>query len=284
MRYGVPDDDMPDSSLPPGWGSPSFDDRDLDAVLAGETADISPGLRPVVDFLATLQAPAAPAELRGEAMAMAEFRALGLGQAAPPARLAPAPQPQAPPAGPRRRGAARHRSRRVRPPASPLAVAMSAVAAAAAVIVIVVAFTGNLPGPIQRLTRHQATPAAGHSAAPKGDTQSAAAATAHPEVTSAPAAPEPATACRAYFDYFRQAEPASSWSAEFAAWQRLSAIVGSQNPGQVYRDCAPYVSGFFPQWPPVFGQNPFGGHQGSQGNYGDNQSGSQNGQAGGPSR
>jgi len=284
MRFGVPDDDMPDSLLPPGWGPPPFDDRDLDAVLAGETADVSPVLRPVVDFLATLQAPAAPAELRGEEMAMAEFRALGLGQAPPPVRPAPTPQPQAPPAGRRRRGAARHRSRRVRRPASPLAVAMSVAAAAAAVIVIVVAFTGNLPGPIQRLTGHQATPSAGHSAAPRGGTQSAAVATAHPEVTSAPPAPEPSTACRAYFDYFRQAEPPSSWQAEISAWHRLSALVGSQNLVQVYRDCAPYVSGLSPQWPPVFDQNQSGGHQDVQGNNGNSQPGSQNGQGGGLSR
>ncbi|MFY9867691.1 MAG: hypothetical protein WAK58_28120, partial [Trebonia sp.] len=75
---------MPDSLLPPGWGFAPFDERDLDAVLSGKTADVPVALRPVADVLASLRAGPVPAELYGEANAMAEFRALGLGQAGRP--------------------------------------------------------------------------------------------------------------------------------------------------------------------------------------------------------
>ncbi|MFY9777187.1 MAG: hypothetical protein WAK28_21675, partial [Trebonia sp.] len=75
---------MPDSLLPPGWGFAPFDERDLDAVLSGKTADVPVALRPVADALASLRAGPVPAELYGEANAMAEFRALGLGQAGRP--------------------------------------------------------------------------------------------------------------------------------------------------------------------------------------------------------
>src|SRR5215469_1821349 len=77
---------MPDSPLPPWWGPAPFDERDLDAVLSGEAIDIPVALRPVADALAALQAAPMPAELRGQATIMAEFRALaefrttGLGQ------------------------------------------------------------------------------------------------------------------------------------------------------------------------------------------------------------
>ena len=46
---------MPDSFPPPGWGPAPFDERDLDAVLAGKTADVPVALHPVVDVLAALR-------------------------------------------------------------------------------------------------------------------------------------------------------------------------------------------------------------------------------------
>ena len=52
-RYGVPDDEMPDSILPPWWGPAPFDERDLDAVLSGEMTDIPAVLRPVVPTRST---------------------------------------------------------------------------------------------------------------------------------------------------------------------------------------------------------------------------------------
>ena len=65
-RFGVPDGDMPDSLPPPGWGPAPFDERDLDAVLAGKTADVPVALRPVADALAALRAGPVAAELYGE--------------------------------------------------------------------------------------------------------------------------------------------------------------------------------------------------------------------------
>jgi hypothetical protein len=103
---------MPDSLLPPSWGPAPFDERDLDAVLSGETAEIHPALRPVADTLAVLRAAApTPAELHGEAAVMAEYRALGLGQSDGPAQTLVLP---AVPAGRPPRRAARHRARRRR--------------------------------------------------------------------------------------------------------------------------------------------------------------------------
>ena len=45
-RFGVPDGDMPDSLLPPGWGFAPFDERDLDAVLSGSILE-RPETKPV---------------------------------------------------------------------------------------------------------------------------------------------------------------------------------------------------------------------------------------------
>src|SRR5215472_7821006 len=66
----------PITRCPPGGGPVSFDERDLDAVLSGEPTDIPVVLRPVADVLAALQAAPTPAELGGQAVIMAEFRAL----------------------------------------------------------------------------------------------------------------------------------------------------------------------------------------------------------------
>ncbi len=67
---------MPDSFLPPTWGAPPFDERDLDALLSGEAVDIPVALRQVAEALTALRAAPTFAELRGEATIMAEFRAL----------------------------------------------------------------------------------------------------------------------------------------------------------------------------------------------------------------
>jgi hypothetical protein len=288
MRYGVPDDDMPDSLLPPGWGPPPFDDRDLDAVLAGETADIPLALRPVADLLGTLHAPPTLAEFRGEATAMAEFRVLGLGQAARPAGLAPTLQLQALPAGPpRRRPAARHRIRRRAPGrVSRVAGTLTAVAAVAA-LVAAVAFTGNLPGPIQRLAGRTAAPSAAHSpgnsASPKAETRSAAVEpTSYPAVTpsASTAQPEPSTTCRTYFGYLKRPGPPSSWRAEMSVWQWLTKLAGSQNPLKVYSYCASYVTSPFPHWSAWMAEYPPTGPYPGTGDQGNTQPGSQNGGAG----
>src|SRR5437899_4972229 len=132
---------MPANLLHPSWGSAPFDERDLDAVLAGETADVPYALRPVADALASLRAAPAPCELRGEANAMAQFRELGQGQAARDAEPAPTLLLPAQDAG-RRRRAARHRgSRRVSRPGRRNGALLATGAAAA--IVAAAVFTGS---------------------------------------------------------------------------------------------------------------------------------------------
>ena len=63
---------MPDSQLPPLWG-PAYDERDLDALLSGETGSTPAVLRPVESTLAALRG--AGRELSHEAAARAAFRA-----------------------------------------------------------------------------------------------------------------------------------------------------------------------------------------------------------------
>ena len=205
---------MPDSLLPPGWGFAPFDERDLDAVLSGKTADVPVALRPVVDVLASLRAGPVPAELYGEANAMAEFRALGLGQAGRPA---PTMLLEALPAGSRARPGrqpARHRVRPARRHPLRRAILRPAVlsaVAAAAVIVVAVLVTGNFAGPLRDIA-HMASPSAGasfpkgptgHSAAPRVETTSAGLEpTASPvgsPLDRAGAVSARARACRAYY-------------------------------------------------------------------------------------
>jgi hypothetical protein len=173
--YGVPDDDMPDSFPPLTWGPP-FDERDLDALLAGHPADPPLALRQVADALAALRAAPTPAELTGEAAARAEFRALaglracGLDAAARADEQSHTLVLPAPPPGRAGRRRARHRSgrgaratgavrgvparpHRARPPRRRLGRrggVMMAVAGAA-LIVAVIALTGSLPGGIHPL-------------------------------------------------------------------------------------------------------------------------------------
>jgi hypothetical protein len=293
MRFGVPDDDMPDSLPPPGWGPAPFDERDLDALLAGEMTDVALALRPVADALATLCAGPAPAELRGEANVMAEFRALGLGRghAAHPAGLAQTLLLEALPADTARPRSARRRGRRRAPrPAGRRAGALTAVAAVAALVVAVV-FSGDLPGPIGRLAHMAHLPAtpsstqsAGHSAAPKLEAPSAAVEpTSHPAVThpAAPAQTGASSDCRTYYGYYTHPVSLSHWSAEMSLWQQLTKLAGSQNPHQVYLYCARHVSDLFPQWNPEMGQYPPAAHP-STGNTGTGNTGAGNQDSGHP--
>ena len=162
---------MPDSLLPPGWGFAPFDERDLDAVLSGKTADVPVALRPVADVLASLRAGPVAAELYGEANAMAEFRALGLGQAGRPAATMLL---EALPAGSRARSGRQPARHRVRPARrhplrrATLRPAVLSALAAAAVIVVAVLVTGNFAGPLRAIA-HMASPSAGASF-PKGST------------------------------------------------------------------------------------------------------------------
>jgi hypothetical protein len=249
---------MPDSPLPPGWGLAPFDERDLDAVLSGQTADVPVALRPVADVLASLRAGPVPAELYGEANAMAEFRALGLGQAGRPAQtmlLEALPtrsraRPGRQPARHRVRPARRHPLRR-----ATLRPAVLSAVAAAAVIVVAVLVTGNFVGPLRDIA-HMASPSAGasfskgpagHSAAPRAEATSAAR---EPTASTATASAQSVSnSCRAYFSYYKHPEGLSYWATRSSLWDQLTKLVGTHNWIQVYRDCAPYLQGIFPDAP-----------------------------------
>ena len=264
-RFGVPDGDMPDNFPLPGWGPASFDERDLDAVLAGNTADVSVTLRPVVDVLAALSAGPAPAELYGEANAMAEFRALGLGQAERQAGPAPTMLLEALPDGQRAgrpgRKPARHRvrpGRRHPVRGAALRPAVLSAFAAAAVIVLAVLVTGNFAAPLRDIA-HMASPSAGtrssastgHSAAPRVETSSAGLETTPPPsaaYSTAPAAPTPSEICRAYYTDMKH-PGLSVWATEESLWERLTKLAHSDSWLKVYQYCSPYVKDLFPYAP-----------------------------------
>jgi hypothetical protein len=235
---------MPDSFLPPSGGPGSFDEWDLDAVLSGETADIPLALGPVADTLAALRGAPMPAELSGEAAIMAEFRA-ATGRPAQTLIL-----PAGPDGRPARRGA-RHRARRRGVPSvSRRAGALMGVAAAVLIGVVVV--SGNLPGPIARITHightSSASPSATHGGNPLGTgatpTKSATPADPDPTptysqvVTSPTPSPSPSKLCQEFYSYFTHPEssrwPAALWS----LYYQLSKLADSPD---VSHYCRPYV-------------------------------------------
>jgi hypothetical protein len=166
---------MPDSQVPPIWG-PAYDERDLDALLSGETGGTPVALQPVEGTLAALRAAATRRELSDEAVARAAFRAFAFAPAplTPPTQPWTAPAEHAdvtahtlvlPPAGRRQQPAARHRHRRrtgrsARKPS----IAVTA-AAAAALIVVATAVTGALTGSIGELTSFGRQPASASASA-----------------------------------------------------------------------------------------------------------------------
>jgi hypothetical protein len=254
---------MPDSLPPSGWGPAPFDERDLDAVLAGKTADVPVALRPVADALAALRAGPAAAELYGEATVMAEFRALGLGQAGRPAATMLL---EAPPAGSRARPGRRPARHRMRPARrhplrrAALRPAVLSAVAAAAVIVVAVLVTGNFAGPLRAIA-HMASPSAGasfpkgstgHSAVPRVEATSAGRETTTPPSVAASSASSASAqsvlsdSCRAYYSFYQHPEGLSSWVTERSLWDRLTKLVGTDNWHTVYQDCAPYVKDRFP--------------------------------------
>jgi hypothetical protein len=86
--FDVPDDDMPHNQ-PLTWnpvfrGSLPYDERDLEAVLSGNTDGIAIGLHAVAKGLAPLRGGPRPAELAGEDAARAAFRAFMVVGAAEP--------------------------------------------------------------------------------------------------------------------------------------------------------------------------------------------------------
>jgi hypothetical protein len=298
-RFGVPDHDMPENLPPSGWGPASSDERDLDAVLEGHLAEVPEELLPVADVLDALCAAPAPDELWGEARVMAEFRAHGPGGVARPSGPAPTRPLLALPAdpSPRRRPVRRRGRRPGTRPVSGWAGALTGVAAAVA-IVVAVAFTGNLPAPIERLahlghptTSPSASSTSSHSAAPKTESRSAAV-----QPTAPPPATHPTesaqqydrTTCRDYYGDYTHLVPASRLSREMSLWRELTKLAGNPNPVKVYQFCARYLSGMFPHWMAEFGQYQYpaspqtnagsqtsSGSPGSAGSQGTDQSGSQ---------
>jgi len=255
---------MPDIPLPPWWGPVPFDERDLDAVLCGETTDIPVALRPVADALAALQVAPMPAELRGEAMIMAEFRALsefraaGLGKHGRAGDTAPTLVLSVPRGGPARRRAPRHRARRPAAPASPWRTGTLLGAAATVVVLAAVVLAGYVPGPIQRLT-HLGNPSAssqsaqrhagGNSSSPKVE------GSASQEPTPPPAASGSATPqtkgsrlCHEVYDIVKDLGPSARWKQEMSSLSpllhQLSKLAGGsrQMPGY----CAQYLGALFP--------------------------------------
>jgi hypothetical protein len=275
---------MSDNLLPLGWGLASFDERDLDAVLAGKTADVPVALRPVADVLAALRAGPVPAELYGEANAMAEFRALGLGQAERPAGPAPTMLLEALPASQRSgrpgRQPARHRvrpGRRHPGRRAALGPAMLSAFAAAAVIVLAVLVTGNFAGPLRDIA-HMASPSTGarssagstgHSSAPGVETTSAGLETTPPASAThptGPTQPTPSETCRAYYAGLKHPGLAA-WATQESLWEQLTKLARSDNWFKVYQYCATYVQDLFTYRGPA-GQNQVPPHaaQGNQNN------------------
>jgi hypothetical protein len=129
---------------------PSDPDQVLEALLAGcPLPDEAPaGLQPVADVLTALRQPAVPAELTGQASALAQFRAR-------PRRTAAATWPR------RRGGPVRGPLLRPRPATALLAGAVVVAGLAAG------AYEGDLPGPVQQWAHHTFGLTAARSKAPR---------------------------------------------------------------------------------------------------------------------
>lgn len=248
---------MPDSLPPPPWGPQPLDDRDLDALLAGNIADLPVALRPVADALAALHAPPARAELRGEAAIRAEFRALaGFRALRPgdPAGLGPrtangAAQTLVRP--PLAEGRPRRRHRRRKPAGHPATGRFGVVLAAAAAVVILAAFaySGSLPGPVQRLAhitlaapaarhvdgRHAGTPdtkpgpAATHSSTAASSPDSPAASASAGASPRESASPSAASLCEAVLVYPEHAVGGEGWWDTQAGKELIKAAGGLSN-------------------------------------------------------
>lgn len=252
---------MPDSPLPPGWGPAPFDERDLDAVLSGETTDVPVALRPVADALAALQAAPMPAELRGQAIIMAEFRALAEFRAAGQAQdgrtgdLAQTLVLSVPREGPARRRAPRHRARRRAAPAATWRVGTLIGAAATAVVLAAVVLAGYVPGPFHRLAipsssaPSAAQHAGGNSSSPKVEGSATKQPTKSPTASGA-ATPQQAEAiglCNAASAFVKDPRHSVSWRQEASLLHQLQQLIDLAGGVRQVRDyCTPYVGDLFP--------------------------------------
>jgi hypothetical protein len=259
---------MPDSQLPPLWG-PAYDERDLDAVLSGDTASIPVALQPVGSTLAALRAAATGRELSDEAAARAAFRAFATATMPPPATVPPPPAGAAWTAAAehpavaahtlilarpddRRPSAGRRRHRHRRPASSGVRKPGIAVTfAAAALIVVAAAVTGVLAGVgsfTSSFGRHPASASASARAARTSPGSQALLATgatsertASPKTTGpAPATPrptsDPGSMCRQFFEYLMHPTPGGAAS-ERALYGQLGKLAGSDSSFRIRGYC-----------------------------------------------
>jgi hypothetical protein len=265
---------MPDSQVPPIWG-PAYDERDLDALLSGETGSTPVALQPVEGTLAALRGAATRRELSDEAVARAAFRAfVPVSPTTGPLPWAAEGEPAAvtshtlvlPPADHRQQPAARHRHRRragrsARKPS--IAVTGAAVAA---LIVVATAVTGALTGSIGELTSFGRQPASasataratGQSPGSQGVLITGAARDRPPTPTttvSVPPAPrptpDPGSLCREYFEHPGQ-HAGAAW---IALSGQLSTLAGGPEPAKIFGYCLHALSPLAGKdgWPPPGG-------------------------------
>ena len=268
---------MPDSQVPPIWG-PAYDERDLDALLSGETGSTPVALQPVEGTLAALRGAATGRELADEAVARAAFRAfvpvspttgpLPWGAEAEPAAVT-SHTLVLPPADHRQQPAARHRHRRrsgrsARKPS--IAVTGAAVAA---LIVVATAVTGALTGSIGELTSFGRQPASasasaratGQSPGSQGVLVTSAARDRLPNpkpTVSVPPAPPPTpdsgSLCREYFGDIEH--PAQHAGAAWIALSgQLSKLAGGPGPAKILGYCLHVLGPLAGKdgWPPPGG-------------------------------
>jgi len=284
---------MPDSQVPPIWG-PAYDERDLDALLSGETGSTPAALQPVEGTLAALRGAATRRELSDEAVARAAFRAfvpvspttgpLPWGAEAEPAAVSSHTLVLSP-ADHRQQPAARHRHRR-RTGRSARRPSIAVTGAAAAALIVVAAVTGALTGSIGELTSFGRQPASasasaratGQSPASEGVQVTGAARDRIPtQKTTAPAppaprpTPDPRSLCREYFEDF--GHPGQDAGAAWVALnEQLSKLAGDsfKIPGYCLRIGDPFAGkGGWPTAGPAGGggapgrANPPGGSLGA---------------------
>ena len=252
---------MPDSQQPPLWG-PAYDERDLDALLSGDTAGTPVALQPVASTLAALRAAATGRELTDEAAARAAFRAFTTATAPAGAAGTAAAEQSAvaahtlvltpPSAGRPSAGRRRHRHRRPAPGGVRKPGIAVALAAAAALIVVAVAVTGVLTGfgSITSSFGHQAASASAsaRTARPTPGSQAVLATGAAPERTPAtqkatsptPTAshptPDPTPMCRQYFEDLMHPVPSGA-AGERVLYGELGKLAGSDSSFKIRGFC-----------------------------------------------
>jgi len=233
----------------------SFDERDLDAVLSGEPTD-TPELRPIADILAALAAAPMPGELRGQAVIMAEFRALaefraaGLAQNGRAGDTAPTLVLSGPQERLGRRRRPRHRRRAA--PRTNWRAGLLISAAAVAAVVLAVVLTGNVPGPFRHLvgpsavTSSTSRHAGGNSSSPKVEAGAASREPTAPPTTSGSATTqlsEASTLCHDVYGFIKNPGRAGLRQ-EISRVRQLIKLAGGLR--QVPTFCAPYVDDLFP--------------------------------------